>query len=188
MDTLKLSTDLQSDLIKVLGAKSTKRDMLAGIVGRAAEVLKVSRACSIFIIEPDGRTAVQRAGTGYQKKFIDNARCLVMPTEQIPEDPDEYDRLGLTGWILSTGKSFLAHTPKELACHPHRSGEHDPEYLPNDNTLQLQSFLGVPLRDAHGDVLGLIKAERRAEAGKSSKPFLKFCAAIWMCRSWYTGW
>ena len=102
MDILKLSTDLQSNLIKKLSPESTLRDMLNIIVGRVAEVLETS-ASTIFLIDEEDGTATQRAGTGYQRQFIDKAQCQVVPTDKVPDKPESHQKLGLTGWILSTG-------------------------------------------------------------------------------------
>ncbi len=169
MDILKLSTDIQSGLIRALNFEPTVTDMLTMIVDRAATELGAS-ACTIFIVDPEGETATQRAGTGYQWQFVDKVQCRVVPADQVPDNPEKDVRLGLTGWILSTGKSFLAQTPEELSQHPHRSGKHDPKQLPGEK-LRLQTFLGVPLRSLRGEIVGLIKAERRTETDKPIEPF-----------------
>src|SRR5262249_9004428 len=43
--------------------------------------------------------------------------------------------------------------------HPHRSGRQQIE----DQDIHLQTFLGVPIRGLFGEVVGVIKAERRIE-------------------------
>ena len=112
-----------------------------------------------------------RAGAGYQRAFVGEATCRVLPEDQVDNNhPKSEDRLGITGWILSTGKSYLAHTPEELVAHPHRLGIHDPDMSP-DGPLALQTFLGVPIRGQHSEIIGVIKAERRYDPEKSSQPF-----------------
>ena len=158
MNVLELSADLQSTLISSLGPTSDRAEMLKRIADRAAGELKAN-ACSIYVIEQGGRTATQLAGTGYQEQFVNRAKCAVVPADQVPEKPQDSEKLGLTGWILSTGKAFLAESPEEVVRHPHRLGIHDVKQLP-DKELRLRTFLGVPLRGLRGEVIGLIKAER----------------------------
>ena len=159
MDILKLSSDLQCELIQELCLEADIAGMLTRIADQTSEVLRAS-ACSIFTLDPGGRTATQRAGTGYQTQAINMARSRIVPADRVPIAPAPDEKLGLTGWIMSTGQSFLAETPEELIKHPHRSGEHDPEQLPGEE-LRLQTFLGVPLQGVRGEIIGLIKAERR---------------------------
>lgn len=166
MSTIQLSIELQSALIRGLSDDSTLTAMLKQVVDRTAEVLEAS-ACTIFIVDPGGRTATQRAGTGYQASFVDKGQCQVVPAGKVADAPGPDEKLGITGWILSTGKSFLARSPEELLNHPHRLGVHDPEQVPGE-VLRLRTFLGVPLRGLHGEIIGVIKAERRAGRGANN--------------------
>jgi GAF domain-containing protein len=168
VDILRLSTELQCKLLYHLTASSPSDlpTMLDEIVRHTADVLKAS-ACSVFIIDSEGSSATQLAGTGHQAAFA-GAKCKVLPADQVPDAPEEDEKLGLTGWILSTGRSFLAQSPEELEQHPHRTGRHDPAQLPAGH-LRLQTFLGVPLRGLYGEVLGLIKAERRQDEQTDEK-------------------
>lgn len=169
MNILKISTDMQSNLIRELSSDSTVTDMLKRVVNQTAEVLRAS-ACAIFITDPGGETATQLAGTGYQEQFVNISQVPVIAADLVPARPTEEEVLGLTSWILSTGRSFLTQTPEDLKQHPHYSGKHDPEQLPGGELI-LQTFLGVPLRGLRGEVIGLMKAERRVEAGKTEQPF-----------------
>jgi len=167
MNILRLSTDLQSELIKNLAAQAdlTKQPnylvkMLDSIVAKASEVLKAD-ACSIYLIdnhmsEHNGeRQATMRAATGYQEIAVDKAICRVLPAEKIPR----YSKLGLTSWVISTGRSFLAESPDKLVQHPYWSGEYDKDQLP-DAQLKPAAFLAVPLRSPQGQIIGALKAER----------------------------
>ena len=166
----KISADIQCQILRELSADSRLDDILAYIAGRVRITLEAS-ACSIYIVDEDGLTATQRAGEGYQQGFIGKAQCRVIPEDQVEENnPSEDQKLGITGWIVSTGKSFLARTPEELLAHPHRLGTHDPDMLPGQ-TLRLQTFLGVPMRGQHGDIIGIIKAERRYDPALDTQPF-----------------
>jgi len=169
-NTLKLSTEIQSQLIRELNPQSTLRELLGRVVQRAAEVLKTS-AASIFLIDPSGETATQRAGTGYQEQFVDIVQVRLVPPQAVKELPaNPVEKLGLTAWILSKGQPFLAGSQEELRNHPHYSGRHDPEMLPGEK-LVLKTFLGVPLRGLRGEVIGLIKAERRSNGEGGVKDF-----------------
>lgn len=166
----KRSADIQCYFLRTLSAQSKNDDLLKYIVEQVMVILEAS-ACSIYIVDLDRKTATQRAGAGYQQNYVGVATCQVLSEDQVDSNhPAPENKLGITGWILSTGKSFLARTPEELVAHPHRLGEHDPDMSP-DSPLSLQTFLGVPIRGQHGEIIGLIKAERRYDPELSSQPF-----------------
>jgi GAF domain-containing protein len=155
-----LSTALQCTLLEMLTGDNPPdlETALRPVAERAAEVLNAS-ACTVWVIDHNGSRGIQRAGTGYHARF-NGKSCRVVPAHNIPQEPLPREKLGLTGWILSSGRYFLAKTPEELESHLHRTGAHDPARL-QGGKLRLQTFLGVPLRDMYGGVVGLIKAERR---------------------------
>lgn len=176
MNVLELSVDLQRRLIHDLSPSSDAEQMLAFIVEQVGAELAAS-ACTIYIIDGGGRSATQRAGTGYQRGGV-GSQTRVVPPDEVHERPAEDQKLGLTGWILSTGKSFLAESYDDLARHPHRLGTLDPEMLRAEEgarrpaeELRLATFLGVPLRGVRGEVTGLIKAERRERPGEKVDAF-----------------
>ncbi len=166
-DLLRLSTDLQSLLIADLAAGAKLDALIARITDKVdgpGAVLQVD-ACAIYIVDEtaglagDG-TATMRAASGYQKHFINQAICHVLPPDGVPDSPSlKEDRLGLTGWVISTGKAFLAKTPAELKQHPHQRGDYDPVQLPEPGN-QVGTFLAVPLRNLRGKIIGAMKAER----------------------------
>ena len=158
-DIVRFTTELQSDLIRSLGGQSDLATIMTEVVEKTAQALRAS-ACSVFTIDPGRDRATQCAGSGYQKRFSGERDVCVLPANEVPEKPAPGEALGLTGWILSTGKPFLATSQEELAAHPHHSGRFDSVQLP-ETELQLQSFLGVPIRGLHGEIIGMIKAERR---------------------------
>ncbi len=169
MDILKLSTDLQADLIRSLRSSAERRDMLEMIVDRTAQALKAS-ACTIFLVDPERQTATQRAGTGYQAPFTDKGRVPILPPDLLRENPPSTKKVGLTSWILSKGEPVLAKTPEELIGHPQHSGERDGDQMPGEQ-LRIQSFLGVPMRGLRGEIVGLVKAERREDPSAAAAPF-----------------
>jgi GAF domain-containing protein/AAA+ ATPase superfamily predicted ATPase len=172
LDVLKVSTDLQSDLLRGLRVQSRLANMMTQVVGKTHQALNAD-ACTIFGIDPGGKSATQLAGTGYQEQFNGKGDIRVVPADRVPDEPEEGQELGLTGWILSTGKPFLARTSQELAEHPHHSGKRNGIQTPGQ-VLRLQSFLGVPVRGLHGEIVGVIKAERRLagdESGDVQKAF-----------------
>lgn len=165
-DVLRLSTDVQSGLIRELSDPRLS-DMLDNILVQVQSALKAD-ACAIFIDDysdsPIGeRTATMRAAQGYQRNDVGLAKCHVLAAEDVPSQPMPSQELGLTGWVISTGKSFLARSPQDLYNHPHWSGKHDSQQMPSvAKPLELAAFLAVPLRDPRGRVVGALKAERLA--------------------------
>ncbi len=154
------SANIQCHFLRTLSSQLEQDEVLQYIVEQVKIILEAS-ACSIFIVDKGGTTATQRAGDGYQRNFIGSAKCEVVQEDQVDDNPSKpEERLGITGWILSTGKSFLARTPEDVFNHPHRLGTRDPDMSP-DRQLRLQTFLGVPIRGLHGEIIGAIKAERR---------------------------
>jgi GAF domain-containing protein len=164
MEELK-STELQYELLKNLNPDSSIEEMLTKIVKRSTDVLKAS-ACTIYIIDKGDKTATQRAGTGYHQRFVNRASCKIVANDQVPDNPTEDEKLGLAGWIISTGKSFLARSTEELSEHPHWSGKYNFDQLLVPGA-SIRTFLGVPLRGVRGEVIGLIKAER-CEKGENA--------------------
>ena len=174
METLKLSaqkhsTDIQCHFLRTLSPQLEQDEVLQYIIEQVKVILKAS-ACSIFIVDEGGQTATQRAGDGYQREFVGIGKCRVVSDDQVSEDPTPEERLGITGWILSTGKSFLAREPEDVFNHPHRLGTSDPDMSP-DRKLSLQTFLGVPIRGLHGEIIGAIKAERRFDPDFPTQAF-----------------
>lgn len=175
MTTLKLSAqkhsaDIQCHLLRTLSPQ-LEQDRVLQYIAEQVKIILQASACSIYILDKDGRIATQLAGDGYQRNFVGIAKCKVMPEDQVDENhPNPEERLGITGWILSTGKSFLARTPEDVINHPHRLGIHDPDMSP-DRQLQLQTFLGVPIRGLHGEIIGAVKAERRYDSSFSTQAF-----------------
>lgn len=160
LEISRVSTELQSRLIRELNFESDIKKMMDDVVTTAAELLQAS-ACTVFTIDREGTRkgigATQISGTGYQKEFNGKSDVDVVPASRVLEEPDTNQKLGLTGWIISTGKPFLARSPEEVKKHQHHRGLLEKS---KDIDLNLQSFLGVPIRNFYGEVTGMIKAER----------------------------
>jgi GAF domain-containing protein len=171
---LKISTDLQSDLIKQLNSQISLEDMLDKILLQVETHIRTD-ACSLYIVENNSmrevkeRVARMRAARGYHQIGLkEGAFCRVVPPGEIvfkPTNPEE--KLGSTGWVISTGRSFLAKSPDAVILHPHWRGEYDAIQLPYRD-LKLSAFLGVPIRDLQGQIIGMLKAERLEEHGPFS--------------------
>jgi signal transduction histidine kinase len=160
-EILRLSTDLQSRLIRGLSSESSVEEVMAVIVETATKALEAS-ACAILTVDQGRRMASQRAGPGcYEPQTWRHGVKPISPEEPARE-PAPGEKIGIDSWILSTGNPFLARTPEELARHP--------QYRPEGN--EVRTFLGVPIRGQEGDVVGLIKAERRLGDGTvPAEPF-----------------
>src|SRR5271157_1543889 len=158
--------EVQTSFIRSLTSETTVEHLMGEVVSTVAKLLKPD-ACAVFTADRQNGRAVQRAGWGYQQRFTGERDVRVVPAKEVPDVPEPGSELGLTGWILSTGKPFLARTPEEFLAHPHHSGRFDKVQLP-DRKLLVTSFLGVPFRGPRGEVTGMIKAERRlADPGES---------------------
>lgn len=169
-----------------------KMEMLQHICEFTGEALGAD-ACSIFLVDQDNRQiARQIAGTGYQKAFVDKAEFkIVEPDKVIDEPKNEENKLGITGWILSTGKPLLIRNPEELYQHPHHLGKYDDKQLGNETSRKIQAFIGVPIWGTHQNLIGLIKAEREqkddvegfSEHDESS--LIKIAEGIGHCLKYY---
>jgi GAF domain-containing protein len=151
--------EVQTSFIRKLTSDLTVEQLMDEVVSKVAELLKPD-ACAVFTRDRQNGHAVQRAGWGYQQRFTGEHDVRVIAAKDVPDEPEPGQELGLTGWILSTGKPFLARTAAELHAHPHHSGRFDAVQMPG-RELVLGSFLGVPFRGPRGEVTGMIKAERR---------------------------
>jgi GAF domain-containing protein len=171
VNVLRLSTDLQTELIRKPTLKSDLHVLLDSIVAKASEVLQAD-ASAIYIVdsptESEGtRTATMRAAQGYQSYAVDVAQCVISSPEEASNQPKRGEELGLTGWVISTGRSFLAKSPDDVMQHPHWSGKYDnfqkrelAGTKVNVKELKLAAFLAVPVRNPQGQVIGALKAER----------------------------
>ena len=180
VNVLQPSMDLQTDLLKSFvdltnplpkdkkGAfpnLSDVREQLLDYVLEKVELLLKTDACSIYIIDTPN-IATMRAARGYQRPKVGISTRRIVPASEVSEKPDEQDKLGLTSWIISTGRSFLATEPKDFFTHPHWSGQFDKstddESDKPESKRTLAAFLGIPLRDSRGQVIGALKAQRSA--------------------------
>jgi GAF domain-containing protein len=168
---LRLSTDLQSVLIRELAVAVEFGDLtdrlLEIIIEKAQERIRAS-SCSIIILDDPKdldkeRSATVRAGTAYNKENVGKISYKVLHPEDVPEKPKKTEKLGLAGWVISTGNAFLSSTHKDVHDHPHHLGKGVP------GKGKLAAYLAVPLRNPRGKIIGAFKAERL-----EGKPFSVF--------------
>ncbi len=144
--------------------KDAKEKLYQAIVTSAANALKAD-ACSAFLVDSKSMEINQVAGTGHQEKFRGSTGSTAVLTFKVRQKPqNDSEKLGMTAWIASTGRPFLARTEREFYNHPHHRGDHDPE-MGLDGNKRIGTFLGVPIRGSQKDVIGVIKAERYAGEG-----------------------
>lgn len=162
LEFLRTITDLQCNLIRKLasnpGHEKLLRLLLDEIAVTAHNSLHAS-ACAILILDkhPDergGKRATIRAATGYHKNNIDKISYKIVSGEKVVKEPIEEDRLGLSGWVISTGRAFLSSSDEDLHNHPHHLGKG----VPTDR--KLGAYLAVPMRNPRGKIIGAFKAER----------------------------
>ncbi len=181
LGVLKHSTDLQSELLKLLVkavaycregrlgqvdaacplSPDVRQDMLNAVLHKVQELIH-SDSCSIYIKDSESR-ATMRAALGYQADDVDQASCAVVSADSVENDPGKAERLGLTGWVISTGRSFLAGSPRDVVTHPHWRGDYERHHNqePQETAGALAAFLAIPLRDWRGHVIGALKVERK---------------------------
>lgn len=178
VSVLKISPDIQIDLLKKFvdrtnawdknmdipfspeGLLVIREEMLDEILAKVEELLKTD-ACSIYIKDSPVQ-ATLRAARGYQKSKIGKAVRKIVPTTSVKDKPTDDERLGLTSWVISTGRSFLATSPDDFFNHPHWSGTFD-KHLGDEiyeKQKRIAAFLAIPLRDSRGQVIGALKAQR----------------------------
>lgn len=184
LDILRLSCELQSNLLKKLVDGEDEKSLLGSVAQQSIKELAAD-ASSIYILtershRDGGHVAEMRAARGYQDYAI-GAECRVVAPDEVLPQPSDDEKLGLTGWVISTGRSFLSSSPEELTKHPHWSGAYDayqrvgrktddqpPPLKTAQEKLELTAFLGVPIRNPRGKIIGALKAER---SEKDKEPF-----------------
>jgi hypothetical protein len=179
MNALELSIDLQCQLIRDLGLKSDARQMLGRLAERVGTDVAAS-ACAIYTIDKGGHAATQRAGSGHESDRVGTPIGVVV-ADQVIEKPAEDQKLGLTGWTLSTGTPVVGESYSELSTHPHWRASDDLTTLgvrsgtarsdESGEALRIGAFVGLPLYGVGGEVIGAIKAERRERPREKVKPF-----------------
>jgi signal transduction histidine kinase len=82
----------------------------------------------------------------------------LVEADQIKENPNEADKVGLTVWIAVTQKKFTARSNLELRMHPHHKGVYDRfNFEPGE---RCESFMGVPLI-VGAKLIGVLKVETK---------------------------
>jgi predicted ATP-binding protein involved in virulence len=128
-------------------------NLLSDITSFGKETLRASE-CTIYLISKEkdekGRVIAElEAGSVSWKPSYP-----VVPIDQVEDHPISEDKkLGITGWVISMGRSFLGNSIQEILDHPH----HIPPDTPDDRTLA--SFLAIPISTPRGEIIGVIKAE-----------------------------
>lgn len=161
-DFISISIELQSELIRALFEEKSKGellDIITACVKENNDGLLNADACSIYIVEKNtynaGRQAIMKSASGYHKEFVDKVTAPIVDRDKVPDTPEPDEKLGLTGWTISTGRAFLARSTKELFGHPHWTSQ---------SPAKVTTFLAVPLRDLRGRIIGALKAERQEKA------------------------
>ena len=176
MSEAKRLTYLTTEPIPYLrNPRATEKESIQAILQQIAECAHAAveaDASSVFLVdEESGRLARQVAGTGYQGRFVHEAERRIVPPKEVIDRPSSLEeKLGIGGWVMSTGLPYLARSPEEHRGHPHHRGDYDKVQVSNE-TLDIQTSLTLPIRGLHREVRGLIKVERRVEAGKQKLSF-----------------
>jgi GAF domain-containing protein len=177
-NVLKVSPDIQIDLLKKFVKHTNacaknedgtisrdellviRDEMLKDILIKVEELIKTN-ACSIYIKDSPTQ-ATLRAARGYQEQKVGKAVRRIVSATNVAEKPKTEEKLGLTSWVISTGRSFLATKPEDFFNHPHWSGQLD-KLLGNEiyeKNKPITALLAIPLRDSRGQIIGALKAQR----------------------------
>lgn len=161
----------ESDFNKIIGNVTNAivgvfdiAELQKRIVWVSQEIFE-AEACSLFLVEDDNTSLRMVAGSGYAKKFIGAKAAFVTPDKVVKTPRDNRDKLGLTSWIASTGRAFMANSAADLQNHPHWSGKYDKMQL-GSRRRGVQNFYGVPLSIAPGKVVGVLKVEGKRKDGE----------------------
>jgi signal transduction histidine kinase len=134
-----------------------------------------AEACSLFLMDEDRKQMHMTAALGYAERFLGHSAPFV-PRHQVVKNPTSDDqKLGLTGWIASSGQPVMANSIKELKSHPHWRGVYDIAQFGPDKSVH--NFYGVPLKVAEDEVVGVLKVEGKQVDGKF-QPFTQDDAHI----------
>jgi signal transduction histidine kinase len=123
-----------------------------------------AEACSLFLFDENREHLWMMAARGYSAKFIGRTARFAS-RDQVVENPTTDDeKLGITGWIASTGRPVMSNSASEHRAHPHWRGVHDIEQFGPDKSVH--NFYGVPLKMSEDEVIGVLKVEGKREEGE----------------------
>jgi signal transduction histidine kinase len=126
---------------RALDHARTEAELLQGVMRVAGEVLRL-QACSVFLLDSEGKRFVLRASVGGLKDRVG----------AISYEPGE----GITGWVCQTGESVRLDHP---ANDPRWRGKY--VEFPSE---QIAAFLAVPIL-SRGKCIGAIRVIRRVAGG-----------------------
>jgi threonine dehydrogenase-like Zn-dependent dehydrogenase/transcriptional regulator with GAF, ATPase, and Fis domain len=147
----KINEILQNDTIPELGRAAVEK------IGK----LLNAGACSLFLREGDELVQSDWGAYGYVKESSGDKKrkYKLIDREAIAENPKrKKQKVGLTVWIASTGRKFVARTNLELRSHPHQTGKFDSKNFRKGE--RCESFIGVPLMVGE-KILGVLKIENK---------------------------
>ncbi|MEK7676220.1 MAG: ATP-binding protein [Verrucomicrobiota bacterium] len=144
------------------------QDLLDRVVATLFEVSR-AEACSIWLIDPDGKVRI-KAAEGYHKRLLANSPAYQEAlrsgrvedyTKGLPI-PAEYGREeGVTGQIAKTGIHVLTTGGRPHAeAHPQWKGKYDRVQWPRGGVCK--SFFGAPLK-VQERTIGVLKIENKLE-------------------------
>ena len=134
-------------------------------VVRVVQDIFGAEACSLYLVDEGRERLVMTAALGYSAKFANVATAPLIPRDQVVECPKrDQDRLGVTGWIASTGRPYMSNSAAEHKNHPHWRGVFDIEQFGPQKSVH--NFYGVPLKVAEDQVIGVLKVEGKRSNGE----------------------
>jgi transcriptional regulator with GAF, ATPase, and Fis domain len=168
-ELLNISTDLQCDIVDTIARLHLDDSIQIGLSANLLQIIvqqvsvKLNAPnCAIFLIDGidtpvkgEKRVAHWAAGTGQfdEKQGWKSIAYDVIPSEEV-EHKNPKQRLGITGYAMSTGEVIVCAGRRDVHSHPHHLGQNI-----TDDT-KLGAFLLVPIKALEGHVIGCLKAER----------------------------
>lgn len=130
-------------------------------------------ACSIFLIdESDNDRLIMKASCGYKNNLSNKA-------EYFRSKSKAAEKLGVTGWIAQTGKTFKTDHREQFKRCPEYSGKYDKRLWGVEIKKPCESFFGAPLQTSD-KILGVLKVESQKKKffNKQHEYLLQIIASI----------
>ena len=137
--------------------------LLERVVDACQEIFE-AEACSLFVVNLGRDALTMIAARGYSAQFIGRPAPLRHRDHVIEHPTRSEDKLGITGWIASTGRPFVSNTPSDHRAHPHWTGKYDIQQFGPEK--KVHNFFGIPLKITEDDVIGVLKVEGKRREGE----------------------
>jgi nitrogen-specific signal transduction histidine kinase/transcriptional regulator with GAF, ATPase, and Fis domain len=148
----KINISIQKILLSSL--ESSKAENSTVKLRRVASTFKdISNAVGVSIWLKEGSNLVCKAAVGENYEKIEKFHYDLSILE------DKTEPIGLTPWIVKSGKTINLKTNQDIISHPQYKGAYN-GILYSDKIERCESFIGAPLKNGN-KIIGAIKADSR---------------------------